>query len=74
MSKFTKDVAARFTNELPFEDVELSSATRGVVRHLERYARDYFGPRCSEFEPGCACCEMWHRVDAVKAHVAYCCE
>ena len=74
MNTFTKAVAARFTNDLPFEDVELSAATRGVVRHLEQYALDYFGPRCDDYAAACACCKMWKHVDAVKAHVAYCCE
>lgn len=23
------------------------------------YTRKLFGPRCSDYEPGCACCEAW---------------
>jgi hypothetical protein len=27
------------------------------------YTRRIWGPRCSEYEPGCPCCERWRQHD-----------
>lgn len=40
-------------------------ATR-MLRELKAYTRIYFGPRCPDYDEGCACCRAWKAVDIVK--------
>lgn len=30
---------------------------------VEEAVTEYFGERCPEYEPGCACCEGWKQYD-----------
>jgi hypothetical protein len=33
---------------------------------VEEAVTEYFGERCPEYEPGCACCEGWKQYDTLK--------
>ena len=48
----------------------LDEATDVIQHHMYFYVRTYFGPRCEEFEAGCACCETWARYDAFLEYVS----
>jgi hypothetical protein len=58
-----------FTNGFAFADAELAAESNAVVSHLRRYTLRQFGPRCSEFESGCAVCEMWKKHDDLKSYI-----
>ena len=33
---------------------------------VEEAVTEYFGERCPEYEPGCACCEGWKQYDVMR--------
>ena len=35
---------------------------------VEEAVTEYFGERCPEYEPGCACCEGWKQYDVMRAY------
>jgi hypothetical protein len=40
-----------------------------VLTRMKRYVTEYFGPRCEEFDAGCACCGAWKHYDAFEKYV-----
>lgn len=48
-------------------DVEAAS----FVEAMDTFVTENFGRRCEEYEPGCACCDLWALRDQVRAKVIF---
>jgi hypothetical protein len=39
---------------------------KAFLKLYKKFLTEYYGRRCPDFEPGCACCQAWVRYDAEK--------
>jgi hypothetical protein len=47
---------------------EYDQEAADFLAHFRKFAAEQFGDRCEEYEPGCACCDVWKLYDeTVKA-------
>lgn len=46
-------------------DAEWAANRAALLEHLSRYLTDNFGYQCADFEPACACCEMWKMYERI---------
>ena len=49
-------------------DEQYDHDTSAVLLRLRGYIETWFGPRCPEYESGCAVCYMWNVYDKLSKH------
>lgn len=54
---------------MAYED-EYNLAAEAFLAHFRRFVAEQFGERCEDYEPGCACCDMWKLYDETARAVA----
>jgi len=53
----------------PFDAYDTAAAS--FMETMDAFLIENFGERCKDYEPGCACCDLWALRDQVRAKVIF---
>lgn len=50
---------------------EYDRAAASFMEAMDAFVTEHFGKRCEDYEPGCACCDLWALRDQVREKVIF---
>ena len=52
-------------------DEEFDRKTEDLMKHVGKYVKEMYGPRCPDSEEGCPVCDMWALHDKLFEFTAF---